>query len=411
MWGRAVLAAGITVLLLAGCGGGSSSGPPTLNWYIYNEPGGTFKTAATRCTKQAHGRYKVNVVPLPTDADQQRELIVRRLAAEDSSVDLIGMDVIWTAEFAGAKWIEPWEGERRARATAGVIPATLATATYKNQLFAAPFTTNTQVLFYRKSRVKQPPKTWGEMIAQAKQIGPAKGRIQIQGARYEGLVVWFNSLVGSAGGQILRPDGSVALGPPAVRAAQVMHDLASSPVADPALSNNKEDEARLAFESGTSAFELNYTFAYTSATEKGGDFLKDIGVARWPSVNPGQPSHVTLGGFNIGVGAFGKHKDLAFDAALCLKQPENQIVATTGGGLLPTSASLYDDPRFRKALPFTQLLKDEIATGVARPVSPAYSDISQAIQRTLHPPADIDPEQAISDMRDKLKRARDGKLF
>jgi len=31
---------------------------------------------------------------------------VRRLAAEDSDIDIIGMDVIWTAEFAQAKWIK-----------------------------------------------------------------------------------------------------------------------------------------------------------------------------------------------------------------------------------------------------------------------------------------------------------------
>jgi multiple sugar transport system substrate-binding protein len=41
-------------------------------------------------------------VPLPADADQQREQIVRRLAARDSDIDVIGMDVIWTGEFATA---------------------------------------------------------------------------------------------------------------------------------------------------------------------------------------------------------------------------------------------------------------------------------------------------------------------
>ncbi len=34
---------------------------------------------------------------------------MRRLAAKDSSIDLIGMDVIWTGEFAQAGWITPFE--------------------------------------------------------------------------------------------------------------------------------------------------------------------------------------------------------------------------------------------------------------------------------------------------------------
>src|SRR5919202_2290957 len=239
--GRRLVAATLaSAAALAGCGGSGGSGPPTLKWYVFNEPSGSFTAAADRCTKKSNGRYKVAVEALPTDADQQRELIVRRLAAKDSSVDLVGMDVNWTAEFAQAGWIKPWTGSRARRATAGDLPGPLNTARYKGRLWVAPFTSNAQILFYRKDRVKTPPRTWDEMIAAAKRLGPT-GKIQVQGARYEGLTVWFNSLVNSAGGTILAPDGStVTLGPPATKAASIIHELATSAAADPALENNKE---------------------------------------------------------------------------------------------------------------------------------------------------------------------------
>ena len=86
-----------------------------INWYVFNEPGGAYDKAVADCNKEAGGKYQINYVKLPTDANQQRELIVRRLAAEDKDIDLIGMDVIWTAELAEAGWILPWEGERRDR--------------------------------------------------------------------------------------------------------------------------------------------------------------------------------------------------------------------------------------------------------------------------------------------------------
>ncbi|MEA2427345.1 MAG: trehalose/maltose transport system substrate-binding protein, partial [Thermoleophilaceae bacterium] len=313
----ALAVAALAATAVAGCGGsGGSKGPPTLTWYVFNEPSGSFAQAAKTCTKQANGRYKIAVFPLPTDADQQRELVVRRLAAQDSSVDIIGMDVIWTAEFGEAGWIKPWPAAQAAKATQGVLPGPLATARYKGRLYAAPFTSNTQILFYRKDRVKTPPKTWDEMLADAQRIG-ANGKIQVQGARYEGLVVWFNSLVNSAGGTILAPNGStVTLGPPAVKAADVIKRIATSAAADPALENNKEDQARLGFESGGSSFEVNYTFAWASANDavtkaadpaakkKAEQFRSNIGFARWPSVAPNTPSHVTLGGINLGVGAF-----------------------------------------------------------------------------------------------------------
>src|SRR4051795_12771692 len=366
----AALTLALAALTASGCGGSSSKGVATLNWYVFNEPSGSFSAAAKKCSQQSGGKYKIAVQALPTDADQQRELIVRRLAAKDSSVDNVGMDVIWTAEFAEAGWIKEWSADAAKKVTEGDLPGPLETAKYKGKLYSAPFTSNTQILFYRKDRVQTPPKTWDELIQQAQKIGPDKGKIQVQGARYEGLTVWFNSLVASAGGSILKNDGQdIDLGPPAVKAADVIKRIAASPEADPALENNKEDQARIGFESGNSAFEVNYTFAWASANDavkkapdagakkKAEEFRSHIGFARYPTVEAGTPSHVTLGGINLGVGAYGKHQDLAFQAATCLRQPVNQVPITLKGGLLPTSASLYDNKEIKKAFPFTDILK------------------------------------------------------
>ena len=187
---------------------------------------------------------------------------MRRLAAEDSDIDIIGMDVIWTAEFAEAEWIKEITGADRTKAERGVLPGPLETAKYKGRLWTVPFTSNTQLLWYRKDLVKQVPKTWDEMIDQAERLNTT---IQVQAARYEGLVVWFNSLVASAGGEIVDDAGDPVLGAPAVQAAEVMKRLASSSAAPPAMTNNKEDQARLGFESGASAFQVNYSFVYASA--------------------------------------------------------------------------------------------------------------------------------------------------
>jgi multiple sugar transport system substrate-binding protein len=408
-----VLIAAAAATLVAGCGGSSSgSSVPTLKWYVFAEPSGAFKEAAKTCSNESNGKYKVSIVDLPTNADQQRELVVRRLAAKDSDIDIIGMDVIWTAEFASAGWIKPWTGENATKASAGVLAGPLKTAEYKGQLWTAPFTTNTQLLWYRKDRVKQPPKTWDEMIADAKRIG-ADGKIQVQGNRYEGLTVWFNSLVASAGGEIVNANGDPVLGAPAVQAAGIMKKVASSPAADPALSTAQEDQARLGFESGGSSFQVNYTFVYASA--KSNPTVKKVfdnmGWAPWPRVDANKPAHVTLGGINLGIGSYSKHKALAYDAALCLRQPKNQVIATEKGGLPPTAAQLYTNPKVKAAFPFWAILKQSIDSGVPRPVTPAYADISLAIQDSLHPPASIDPKGSIDELKSKLAKVKTGGIF
>ena len=400
------------VLLAAGCGfseeqkGGSGK---TIKWYVFNEPGGAFEQAIDTCNKASDGKYTIQYVRLPTDADQQRELVARRLAAEDSDIDIIGMDVIWTAEFAEAGWIREWEGARARRAQQGKLQGPVRTATYDDKTWAIPFTSNTQFLFYRKDRVKPPPPdfTWEEMIDDAASRG--KG-VEVQAARYEGYTVWVNSLIASAGGSIVDEDGNVKVDATARRAAEIIRKLATSKAAPAGMSNNKEDQARLGFESERSDYQVNYSFIYASAAELDG-FHDKIGVARWPRVDRHTPSRVTLGGINLAVGAYSKNPDLAFEAAECLAQPENQIVASEKGGLAPSDDALYSEPRIKKVLPFADIMRASIEEGVPRPVTPAYTDISQAIQKTFHPPEGVDPAKVEEDLRDKLDKAAEGKIF
>src|SRR6478672_3572669 len=126
---------------LAACGGSSSSGPANINVWVFNEPSGSFKDAAKRCTDQSNGKFKVTLNALSNQADQQRQSLVRRLAAKDSSIDIAGMDVVWTAEFAAAGWIKPWPARFARQLTAGTLAGPLKTATYKGKIWAAPANT------------------------------------------------------------------------------------------------------------------------------------------------------------------------------------------------------------------------------------------------------------------------------
>jgi len=391
----------------AGCGGRSAGGPPTLKWYAGKEDSGAYDQIIARCNQQANGRYRIAFAPLPASSDDQREQLVRRLASHDSDIDIIGVDIPWVAEFSAAKWLAPWPADRAAVVTDGAIPSTVQSVTYKGTVMAAPFTSNAQLLWYRTDRVPQPPQTWDDMIRTAEQLPEGQRYIEVQGERYEGLTVWFTSLLASAGGTIVDDQGEHITLPegPTKAALQVMHDLANSSAADPALSTTREDEARLAFESGKASFELNYSFVWPSAQKNVPDIATHMGYARWPSVVAGQPSHVTLGGTHLGVGAYSKHKDFAFDAITCMRDAASQSIAATVGGLAPSRDALYDDPQVRAKFPFADVLRDSIRDAVLRPATPAYDDVSVAIQRTLHPPRSVDPDHTYNDLKDLLGHA------
>lgn len=397
-WSRQILiclaAAAFAAAGLSACGGGSdSSGSRELSFFVAIQPGGTIEKVSERCSKESGGKYTITPEFLPTDASQQREQLVRRLGAEDSSIDIVGMDVIWTGEFANAGWVEEWTGPKKGEVTESVFPGVIETASFEDKLYAAPFNTNTQLLWYRKDLVKQPPKTWAEMIKVAEGLKEA-GTIQVQASRYEGFMVWANALIESAGTQILSGPEEVALEEGASEEAlAVMGSLANSPAAPTNISTSTEDTARLGFEAGLSAFMLNYTFAFASAEGEAPDIAKVMGAARFPRVSPNQPSKPPLGGFNLAVSSFSENQDVAFEAAACLAGKESQKTAVELDGLPPSRSDLYSTKAVQEAYPgFADLVRESIEDAGPRPTTPAYQDVSLAVQRSLHPPDKIDPQ-------------------
>ena len=407
------LAGALAAAGLAACGTSSAAtGPVTLNFYMFPDPSGAIQQAVTNCSAQSHGKYTISYNLLPTSADQQRLQMARRLAAGDTSLDILGLDVTWEAEFATAGWILPWTGAYKQQAIAGTLKGPLNTAIWHGKLVAVPANSNTQLLWYRSDLVKTPPKTWAQMIADAEQLAK-QGKphlIQIQGAQYEGTVVWFNTLTVSAGGSILNPASTAAqLGPPAVKALSIMKQLATSSAADPSLPVQTEGPNQLAMEAGTSAFELNYPFVYPAMKADNPKLFKVFKWAPYPSVYPGKPARVTVGGIDYAISSTSQHAQLAFQAALCLRNAENQLNAAVKGGLPPTLASVYNNPKMQSAYPFRHLILAQVNNGAVRPKTPLYQVVSVQTSHLISPPASIVPVPTEQSLRTGINNALQGK--
>jgi ABC-type glycerol-3-phosphate transport system substrate-binding protein len=393
----AAAAAGIALAggALSACSSASASGPVTLNYYLYPDNSGATEQAISNCNAQSGGKYTISYQQLPQASDGQRQQMARRLAAHDGSMDILGLDVTWEPEFAEAGWIVPWTGTYKAQAENGTLKPALQTATWKGQLVAVPDNTNTQLLWYRSDLVPNPPSTWAEMISDAEQLAK-EGKphyIEIQGAQYEGGTVWFNTMVASAGGSILNASATApSLGAPAVKALTIMKQLADSPAADPSMSVQMENQNRLAMEAGKAAFELNYPFVYPGMKLDNPALFKDFKWAPYPSVTAGVPAKVTIGGIDLAVSAYSQHKDLAFQAALCLRDAQNQLIGATVGGVPPTIASLYDNPKLFPDYPFHADILSALENASVRPQTPVYQVVSIDLSHQISPASSIDPQ-------------------
>jgi multiple sugar transport system substrate-binding protein len=414
--GPALVAAAVLAFALGACGG-DDGGSRTLRFFIFNEPGGGPQEAAKQCSEQSEGRYDIRFEYLPSRADQQREQLVRRLGAEDDTIDLIGMDIIWTGEFANAGWLEPVPQDRQDAFTRNVFESMLESGRFEDRLFAVPWWSNTQLLWYRKDRVDRAPETWDQLLQEAERLGD-QGKVQVQANRYEGLVVWANAMIESAGTQFLSGPQEVLLEQQATeKALALMGRITSGPWAPADVDTSNEDSGRLGFEAGDSSFMVNYPFVFPSAKENAPEVFENMEAAKYPAVDEGRPSKPPLGGINIGVSAFSDKKDLAFEAIECLISAENQLAIAKAGGLPPVREDLYDQPEIEDVYPgFADVIADSIRDAAPRPSeSPAYQDLSLGIQRGLHPASKIDPENptaAYERLRDYVEQAvkREGLL-
>jgi multiple sugar transport system substrate-binding protein len=438
---------------------GARDGGRVISFYTPAGDAATFTAVAQRCSDGLGGRFIIRHFSLPKATDDQRIQLARRLSANDRTVDIIAMDVIWTAEFAEARWVLPLSDDPAHRAEADAIadtlPGPLSTATWKRRLFAAPVFTNTQLLWYRPDLMDKPPSTWDGMIDEATRLHAAGGPswIGVQANQNEGVVVWFNTLLESAGGQVLSDDGSTVTltdtpehRAATVKALQILKSVATAPGADPSVTRSDSGTARLALEQGKSALEVNWPYALASMLEnavKGGvPFLplnrrpdlagsidnvgsftpteqqfreayeasrRVFGFAPYPSVQPGRPAKVTIGGLNLAVSATSRHKAEAFEAIRCLRSPANEKYVSLEGGLPAVRTSLYADAQFQAKYPMYEIIRRQLTDPAVRLATPAYQSVSTRIAATLAPITRIDPEKTADELAVQVGKAVQGK--
>jgi len=403
------------MLAIAGCGSddddegggaadaekvGQAKAEGDVTWCIGKDTSGAFGTVVDGFNK-ANPNANVKLLQLPEAADEQRRLQIQRLRAKNTECDVLGMDVIWTAEYAAQGWlldVSDFISENGDK----FIESTVTTTEFEGKNYAVPFNSNAGFIYYRTDEVDSPPEDWESLYEQA-----AQGNgVVYQGFRYEGLTVNFLELLYSAGGNVVSDDGKEATADSqeVKDVLKFMADGIKNGAAPKANTTYKEEESRRAFESGNATFMRNWPYAYSLGKES--KIADDFDITTFPGYAGNEGAGV-LGGYNLAISAYSKNPEGSLAFIEYATGEEQQKLMATEASLPPTLSSVYDDPEVKKALPFAEQLRTAIEQAQPRPVSPVYPLISEAIYNNVFTAlqGDMSPDEAASKMNEEIQKA------
>jgi multiple sugar transport system substrate-binding protein len=414
------LVAVAAVLVVAGCsgsspggggggGGGGASGTGPISFAIGKDTSGFF-TLLTNEWNQQNPNQKVNLIQLPEAADQQRQAFVTTLQAHSSAYDVLGLDVVWPAEFAKEGWTVPLNQSDFPQDK--YLPGAYQSAFFDGKLWAAPFRTNGGLLFYRKDLLDkehmQPPTTWEQVESEAKTLSAKYhiGGFGGQYAKYEGLTVNFAELVWSAGGDLVDSSGKPTVNTP--QANQALNFLASGFqqgwIPKEAITY-MEEPVRRAFEQGHLAFMRQWPYAY-SIFKGDPKIASKFDVEPLPGFANGKPA-TAVGGYDLAISAYSKKQATALAFIKFATNEQNERTQLVKTSELPVLKSLYDDTSLQQQVPYLKDMKQDLLNSHSRPATPFYNDVSLAIQSDAYAALQGQKpvDKALSSMQSAMQKA------
>jgi multiple sugar transport system substrate-binding protein len=402
-----VAASLLCVLAACGSDGAESTTPPTLNWYV--GPDRVDAAALARsCTTASGGDYRIRVTQLPTDVDERHSMLVRRLAAKDTSIDLLSLDSAFTAEFSAARFLAPVPEDLAPVYGKDVAPAALAAATYDGQLAVAPWWFDPQLLWFRGNVAERAgldttkPIAWDDLIAGADRLGVT---IQIDDRDHSGLAEWVNALVAGIGGTLVdgpTREAKVGLDSNAGRAAASVVEFYRESRVGPGPSA----DALTAFSGPDGGFLIAPSSVISDPAVAA--VAPDMGWTAYPAI--GDTSVAPLSGVGLAVPLYAVHSDLSYRAITCLTSPDTLRAIMESAGHSASRLTMYDDPGVKTSYPMAAVTRKAVQTGSAVPVTPFWHVVQDAIDDTWTPLSDVTGDRTPEDSQAAVRAALDGDL-
>jgi trehalose/maltose transport system substrate-binding protein len=337
---------------------------------------------------------KVTVNPHPAASDQSYAQLVRAFSQKSSSIDVAMVDVVWPGAFAPYLVdLKPKLGKQSKLHIQSIVQ----NDTIGGKLVAMPWFGDYGILYYRTDLLKKygykaPPTTWAALFRMAKKIQDGEQKSNpnfygfvFQGNSYEGLTCNSLEWVASVGGGSLISGGKATINNARARTILDAMRVQIGRITPRGVTSYQEDQTEHAFDNGDAAFARNWPYQYGIGATAGSKVKGKFSVTVLPHGGAGH-SVGTVGGWQLAVSKYSKHKDAAIEFVRYMTSPAVEKFDALTNSNVPTIVSVAKDKQVRAKNPY---LKPAIAS-VPRVTRPAkflkthYNEASKVIYQGIN---------------------------
>ncbi|WP_420963456.1 ABC transporter substrate-binding protein [Brucella sp. IR073] len=378
---KAGLLAAFSILAL---GTSAEAGEVRMTVAQYSSKTGPYFQEVKKAFEAANPGTTLDIEVVPWDVLLQK-LTTDISAGTNADLSIIGTR--WLIDFVQQGIAEPLDGYMNNEFKDRFIPTFLTPSVLEGKTYGLPIAASDRALYYNKdifakAGIKNPPKTWDELKADAEKIKALGGDVYgfgLQGKEIETDVYYYYAMW-SYGGEILNKDGTSGLSSPAaLQAAKLYKSMIDEGLTQPGVTSYAREDVQNLFKQGKVGMMITAPFLSNQIKEEAPN-LK-YGVAPIPSGATGARGTY---GVTDSVIMFqnSKNKEEAWKVLDFLFQPEWRAKFNENEGFLPVEKKVAKMDYFANnadLAPFTALLQDARFA----PVIPGWEEIADITSNAM----------------------------
>ena len=393
------MVAALSLGLLAGCSGGSSSKTSkeaaskddVKVWVQFSDEtaeGKAWEQVVQNFNKKYKGRYKVVTEYIPrSGSGGGYEDKVNAAITTNSLPD------VNTAAYAKSKVITPLDDYLKDNNMGDVLDSIKQQGTYDGKFYAFGYSESNVGIYYNKKMFKEAgidesslptlkkPWTWDEFKAVSKKLKDHFKEAAIDfrlNSNDEMLPYAYMPLIWSNGGSVVNEDGTKAEGyfnsKESTQAVQFIQDLVKE-------GYTTVSPVEKGFETGQYPMVLSGSWTIADLQTNYKDI--DFGILPYPVSNKTKKLVSPSGSWQLAVTTKSNKKDAAAEFVKFATNTESSEILSLGNSVLPIRKSTIENIKDKVSEPMRFLMEQNAATAHARPVVVAYPQVSRSFQQAM----------------------------